>query len=369
MKVAVVGRGLMGSAAARHLTRAGQDVTLIGPSEPVNKRTHRGVFGSHYDEGRITRKNAHDPFWVEVSKASIARYAEIERTSGIRFFAETGALMAGGADWMARIDAAARAGGVESAQLDASELRDQFPFFRFPTGFTGAYEAKSAGHISPRRLVAAQTKAAEMAGARVWDVSVDAVSETADQVKIITPDGEARFDHVLVAAGGWTDHLLRRAPQLDVYQRTVALFEISQAQTARLATMPSLVYEAPEAPYLLPPIRYPDGRTYIKLGGDPADIRLPDLQAIHDWFRGGGSGEVRDQLEQMIRALMPDLEIKRVIMDACVTSWTKNRLPEISRLSERVSVCTGGNGAGAKCSDELGRRGAALICERIGEIA
>lgn len=51
----VVGRGLIGTAAARHLSHRGHRVALIGPSEPACRHRHRGPFGSHYDEGRITR--------------------------------------------------------------------------------------------------------------------------------------------------------------------------------------------------------------------------------------------------------------------------------------------------------------------------
>ncbi|WP_102107334.1 NAD(P)/FAD-dependent oxidoreductase [Oceaniglobus roseus] len=366
MRVGVVGRGLWGSAAARHLAKAGVDVTLIGPGEPADRNTHRGVFGSHYDEGRITRKNALKPFWVEVSMASIARYAEIEAESGIRFYTEAGAMMAGGAGFMAPMDEGRRLFDVPCEMLDAEGLARKFPFFRFADGVTGAYEATGAGHVSPRRLVAAQNAAAKKHGAKVLEATVTGLDESKGGVEVATDEGAHRFDRVLVAAGGWTDTVLGREKRLDVYARTVALFEVSEAEAQRLATMPSLVYEAPEDPYLLPPIRYPDGKLYVKLGGDPEDVPLDGPEAIGEWFRGGGNAEVRDHLEHMIRDLMPTLEIRSVSMSSCVTSWTHDRLPEVGHLSDRVAVCTGGNGAGAKCSDEMGRRGAALILEKIG---
>lgn len=353
----------MGAAAARHLSSQGHDVILIGPGEPADKRSHHGIFASHYDEGRITRKNATDPFWTEVSTASIARYAEIEAQSGIRFFTEAGAMMAGPADYMARVDAASGAGAL----LDAIELKTEFPIFKFPDDFTARYEATGAGHVSPRRLVAAQTEAARRNGATIVDAIVTGFKERSDHVQIVTQDETIRVDSVLVAAGYMTDMLLGRPQQLDVYARTVAFFEVGEAEITRLARMPSLVYSAPEDPYLLPPIKYPDGKTYIKLGGDPEDVELVGEAAIHEWFRRGGNADVRDRLEQMIRELMPDLVIETVTMDACVTSWTHDRKPEISTLSDRVVVCTGGNGAGAKCSDELGRRGSALLSATIGE--
>ena len=70
MRYAVLGSGLIGSAAARHLATLGHDVTLIGPGEPADWGAHGGVFASHYDEGRITRGIEFTPFWAEVSRAS-----------------------------------------------------------------------------------------------------------------------------------------------------------------------------------------------------------------------------------------------------------------------------------------------------------
>ena len=53
--VCVIGKGLLGSAAARHLAEMGLNVLLLGPDEPLVRAEHSGVFGSHYDSGRITR--------------------------------------------------------------------------------------------------------------------------------------------------------------------------------------------------------------------------------------------------------------------------------------------------------------------------
>ena len=53
---AVVGLGLVGAAALRHLSATGQHCVGVGPTEPLDWSSHRGVFASHYDSGRITRR-------------------------------------------------------------------------------------------------------------------------------------------------------------------------------------------------------------------------------------------------------------------------------------------------------------------------
>lgn len=367
MKIAVIGRGLWGAAAARHLALSGADVTLIGPSEPVDKTAHHGVFGSHYDEGRITRKNASDPYWARISIASIDRYAEIEAQSGIGFYTEAGAVLAGGADYMALVEASRAACDISCDMLDRAALAQRFAFFDFPDHFTGYHEVTRAGHISPRRLVEAQTKAAQNLGAKLLPETVDGINERPNTVEVITAHGRHSFDQVLVAAGYNTDRVLGRDAQLQVFARTIAFFEVPPAEALRLKSMPTLIYEAAEDPYLLPPIKYPDGKLYIKLGGDPDDVPLSSEKDVGDWFRSGGNRAVRDHQAGILRSLMPDLNFTSLSMGACVTSWTKDRRPEVARLSNRLSVCTGGNGAGAKCSDEIGRLGAALILEETGD--
>jgi sarcosine oxidase len=90
--VAVIGRGLMGSAAARHLAEAGRDVGLIGPDEPADRARHAGVFGSHYDSGRIARILDPQLLWARMAERAIHRFRDQEAASGIRFFSEVGAL-------------------------------------------------------------------------------------------------------------------------------------------------------------------------------------------------------------------------------------------------------------------------------------
>lgn len=92
-KYIVVGRGLMGAAAARHLARQADGVAVIGPDEPGDRKAHQGVFASHYDEGRITRTIDPDRNWALLANRSIGRYGEIARDSGVDFYREAGCVV------------------------------------------------------------------------------------------------------------------------------------------------------------------------------------------------------------------------------------------------------------------------------------
>lgn len=364
MKVAVVGKGLIGSAAARHLAKAGAEVTLIGPDEvPADYAGHAGSFASHYDEGRITRKNDRRPYFARVSAAAIARYPEIRAESGIDFYTEAGALLAGGPVYMAAVAAAREGLDIRFQTLDAAGIARLFPWLALPDGFTGNYEPRDAGHISPRRLVAAQTEAARRKGARIVSEEVVRI----DEGRVTTASRTIEADQVIVAAGGWTDSLLGREKRLAVYARTVAFHEIGPDEAHRLANMPSLVMESPDDIYILPPIRYPDGKLWLKLGGDPEDVELHGRDAINGWFRSGGSAGIGDYLTSRICEVIPGLRFESRFHRPCVTTWSENGLPEIRRLAPRLVFAAAGNGSGAKCSDELGRIAAAIALEDQGE--
>lgn len=355
MKIAIVGAGMIGSAAARHLAKAGHDVVLIGPGEPADFASHRGAFASHYDEGRITRMNDRKPFFARAAAASIRRYGEIEAESGISFFTPCGALMAGSDTAMAAIEAATENLDVVCEHLAPEALIERFAYLALPEGYSGKYEPGDAGHISPRNLVAAQQKAARRHGAErlveeARDVAPSRVKTDAQDIDV---------DEVIVSAGGWTDDLLGRKA-LDVYARTVAFHEIGPAEADRLATMPSIVMESHDDIYILPPVRYPDGKLWLKLGGDPTDDLLPDKAAITEWYRSGGDAKRGHYLTERIRGIIPGLAFESRYHKPCVTTWSHDRLPEIRRLEPGLTVAAAGNGAGAKCSDELGRMAAAV---------
>lgn len=350
MHIAVLGAGLIGSAAARHLALAGAQVTLIGPPEPLDWGRHDGVFGSHYDEGRITRGLDAMPFWATVSRASMARYDEIAELSGIPFFSRVGGLMAG----LDVSDAATGGVGVAFDRIAPIEARGHG--YHLPKTVSVLHEP-AAGHISPRRLVAAQQSICALLGVERREETVRHMSAG----RVQTEHGTYQFDQVLWAAGGFG------APQLNlplsVQARTVAFFEVSEEEAERRAGMPTLILEDGRVIdiYLLPPIRYPNKKWYFKIGGGPHDRALDTEAEMRAWYRSGGDAEAARQLAAIFRTLVPDAEILSEDMAPCVTTYTPDQLPAIGRLDAHTCVATAGNGRGAKCSDELGRLGAAAV--------
>lgn len=353
----------MGTACARHLAKAGCSVVLVGPDEPDDRARHDGPFGSFHDAGRITRAIAHDPVWSRLSTRSMARYRETERQSGIPFYTPCGGMMAGPLDgplsgFTTGFLETSQHLGLPHERLSDAELAARFPMFALPPG-AAAFDP-TGGVIDPRAMRRAHEMLARKAGAEV--IALPAV--TRDGGTVTLADGRLlSADHVILATGGWAGvaPLDTRRPAMRVYQRTVLLAEVSDEQAARLIGMPSLIYVPGDDPtdrYVLPPIRYPDGRYYLKIGGELDSPEACDGTALNAWFKTDGGTKAGEALLGDLRRLMPGLDIARTATAACAVSFTATDYPYIARLDAHVTLLTGGNGAGAKCADELGRLGA-----------
>jgi sarcosine oxidase len=373
-KYIVIGGGMMGAAAARYLSEKSDGVLLIGPSEPADYQAHQGVFASHYDEARITRRFDADALWATFASRSIDRYREIEEMSGIRFYSEVGCLFAGpqprsGADYLHRATDVARLMGHSHHRLDQAELTARFGQFSFPSHLVGYYEDANAGHINPRALVRAQSALAIRQGTKHVEAVATAIHEDERRVRVDTTVGSYEGERVLIAAGAFSNfhNLLPRPLDMRAAPRTVVFFQLDEKALSLFSAMPStIVFTQREEDhvYILPPVRYPDGKVYLKLGGDIESRSFTSVTELQTWFRTKGDPAEAGRLADIALQLMPGLAGCSTSSGACVAAFTPTGRPYAGYLpGSQVAVLTGGNFVAAKSSDELGRLGAALMSE------
>ena len=371
--LAVIGKGLIGSAALRHLTVncPDLDVCIVGPDEPVNRKAHAGVFASHYDQGRITRVLDPSPLWGALARESIARYPLIEATSGVSFHHRAGCLRATDIpERIKEIDACAATFAPPHQRLDADSCKRAYSFLSFSDDFVAWDEGGEAGYINPRQLIEAQLQAAQANGATIIREIVSAVSASEDGVEIIMRQGRRiQARRALIAAGGYSNTLLERKLALETKSHTILLAEMPSDEIERLRRMPSIIssFDHPEVQslYMLPPAPYPDGKTYIKLGGSGLEERYFDATAddreLVPWFQSDGSAVIAAALKQALHRMIPDLEAVSYKTVPCLITNSAHGNPYIdSIIGDRLYVATAGNGYAAKSSDEIGRIGAML---------
>lgn len=369
----VIGKGLMGAAATRHLAMTGDRVAVIGPDEPADRSTHDGVFASHYDEGRITRVLDPDPIWGLLAQRSLSRYREIEAASGVGFYHEVGHLMVAARprapdDYGARVQRVAHELDVVCDTLTDAELAERFGYLAFEPGVVGFHQRHTAGHVSARSQVHAQVVAAQRQGATVISQIARRARAHDDHVAVTLDNGDVvRGRTALVATGGFSNaaDLLPQPLDLTVCARTIVLMELTTADLARLEGMPSMIYrphDDTQACYILPPIRYPDGRWYLKIGGHSDDRTLDSLSELQEWFRGAGDRRAADHLTAQVHTVVPGLRPVATHTESCVTTHTPTGHVYADRLDGgRLGVLAAGNGAAAKSADELGRLGALMM--------
>jgi glycine/D-amino acid oxidase-like deaminating enzyme len=373
----VVGRGLTGSAAARHLALAGLQVALIGPEEPSSRAHHGGVFGSHYDEGRITRILDPNPVWARFAQRSIERYRPLEDFTGISFYGEVGHLAVGqdeGAsqDYLTALKQVATELAIDVEILNHSALQAHFPYFQFYENAVGLWQWQQSGYLSPRRHVQAQARAVELLGGCLVAQEVRSVEPIPGGVRVGVAGGSYTAKGAIVATGGFTHarNLLPQRLQLTIRAHTVLLAEVDGADLERLRSMPSLISKPcdPEAHfYLLPPIRYPDGHWYIKIGCSEMQTMADDLDSLQQWFKGPGTEAVADRLKARLSQILPDVQFPSCWVDTCVTTHTPTGYPYIDHLgtdrlgTTPIVTLVGGNGYAGKSADELGWVAANLL--------
>lgn len=278
-EVAVIGLGLIGSAACRYLSLSSDSVLGVGPPEPRDWKTHTGVFASHYDEVRLTRVVDKDDVWSKLAARSIESYKSVE-ASGIKFHHPVGFLRVTpfyqeqGDTLLAAYETGKRNGAAVELIESGEELKRRFPYFQFQKSHAGLVEGGGAGYVNPRALVQAQLEVAAKHDALIVTETAVSIEPTESGVIITTDSGRLlRAKKVLICADAYSNSLLpNRELALTTHLVSVLLGEVDTEEAEKLKSMPSIIWRLHNHPYFhsiyaSPPVSYPDGKRYIKIGG------------------------------------------------------------------------------------------------------
>ena len=370
----VIGKGLFGAAATRYLSQSLSGVAVIGPDEPVDPATHTGVYGAHYDEARIIHSLNDNLVWAVLTERTRRQFNTLTRQSGLSFHQPVGNLYvvspAQDHGHIPGIAAAAITFNITYEQPDHPTQQAAFPYLCFPTDCKMIWEQAPSGYFNPRTFLQAQLSLSEQQGATIIRDIATTLTEQGDTIEVTTQaGGRYQTRRVLIASGAFSNgfDFFSRDLALRLKIEFVVMAEVSPATEERLRDMPPVIYlldsPALRDAYLLPPVRYPDGKFYLKLGANTeADRYVQSLAEICDWYRAGNSDEMLPALQAALLEIMPEVEVLSWHTRRCVITRTAHGCPYIDTLVPgKLYVAVGGNGQGAQAADAVGELAAKLV--------
>jgi glycine/D-amino acid oxidase-like deaminating enzyme len=368
----VIGKGLIGSATAKHLSLSEKNVAIIGPDEPKDYEQAL-VFASHYDSGRVQRLIGHNDAMTRLNLLAVSHYPWLEAESGIKFHTDSGCLYVnptGSDSYLRNAPGKAKQFGINASFYNNSqELSVAFPEFKFPEASAGMLESSPSGHINPLLLIKAQLSVFERNGGKIFRETVMSLKFVNGIAEVETQKNKYKAKKIILAAGAFSNFygLLEQRLDITTKSEVVILARVNKEEAVRLAALPSLLYEIDtpefEGIYSTQPIQYPDGNFYLKMGCNlPEDIFFgSDLGEVQQWFRKGDSDRHIPKMRSALQTIMPNLKIEECISKRCLLPRTKkHENPYIGRVHEGLYV-TAGNGWSAMCSDGAGQLMVSLV--------
>ncbi len=367
----MVGLGLIGAATLRHLADRQPDAIVIGigSAEPANFAAHEGVFASHYDSGRITRKLDQRWEWSVLACRAIAAYPEIEARSGIKFHRPVGVVFCDSADGVAALVSVAERLGASCDFGPVATVGQPDSRLHFSPSAHVLREPAPAGHIDPRRLISAQLMIATSQGATVNRAAARRLERRGARWAILDADDRllAETTTVIIAAGPHTDELegVPVGPMLRVHRETVVMAHLGPDEARRLAGIPAGIsiidHPTYEDFYYVPPTDYPDGSVRLKMGATMHDlIDLNTATERREWMRGSSHRDELPAIRGLIEELVPGIVANRWDSTPCMITETPTRLPYLEVIDDGLVIAAGGNGYAAKSSDAIGAVAAGL---------
>ena len=204
----VVGCGGIGSAAAYWLSReAGGEVLALEQFHLGHER------GGSEDHSRIIRLSYHAPEYTALTPHTYEAWSEVEGESGARLVIKSGGLdlepVHDEPKYINQYAGAMRAAGIPHEELSAGEAMERFPQFRLDGGVRAVYQA-DAGIVDAARANATHVALARARGATVLDdTPVRSIRSVGDGVEVTTDGGSFPARRLVVAAGAWTNQVLR----------------------------------------------------------------------------------------------------------------------------------------------------------------
>jgi len=228
---AVIGLGIMGSAAAYALSRQPGSVVCFersrgGETGGSSRGTSR-IFRQAYFEGEIFK---------DLLASSMTEWAALEEIIGARLLETVGLLHIGRRDgaMLARASASAKFSGIALDDVSA-DLARRFLAFSLPAGWSAFFETGAGFIHADRALHAFRQLAARQGAELLFETPVTRLSAEPDAVIIGTQDATFQAKRCVVTVGPWLAALL---PDLKQSLEAEKKLEVTRQSVSWFATPP-----------------------------------------------------------------------------------------------------------------------------------
>jgi len=272
----VVGCGGIGSAAAYWLSReAGEEVLGLEQFALGHDR------GGSEDHSRIIRLSYHAPEYTALTPHTYEAWAEVEEESGERLVFKSGGLDLEPVEdeprYVNQYADAMRDAGIDFEELSAREVMERFPQFHLGDDVRGVYQA-DAGLVDAGRANAIHVSLARSGGATILEsTQVRGVRPAGDGVEVVTDGGTFSGRRLVVAAGAWTNRVLRHVGvelPITCTQEQVTYFRAPRLEEFSLERFPIWIWHGglENTFYGLPVYGAPGTKAGQDVGGDVVNV-------------------------------------------------------------------------------------------------
>ena len=203
VEVCIVGAGVAGLSAAWRLALDGREVLVLERFSLGHDR------GSSHGATRIFRFAYDDPTYVQLARAALPLWRDLEAACGEEVLRVTGGLDVGSPAMLDGVERALTSCGSVSERLDPKAISKRFPWLH--ASDASALYSPDTGVLAAARALDAMAVAAQSHGAKIEEgTSVERLEPGDDSVRVVAGDGsviEAR--RCVVAAGSWGPDLVR----------------------------------------------------------------------------------------------------------------------------------------------------------------
>lgn len=240
--VAIIGLGIMGSAAAFNLAARGFNVLAIEQFKPGHQN------GSSHGHSRIIRSAyAEDSSYVPLAQRSFALWRELQRKTGARLLTMTGGLDIGPAHGrlINGTIAACRTHEIDHLILSGPYASSRFPALNLTKEFA-VVQYDEAGILNPEACVDAFCNAAKDQGATLLKKTrITEIHSNNQSVTLRTQDGaEHMADQLVITAGAWVMKLVPDlSPFLHAERQVVGWFNPSHGDYFKPDRLPVFILE------------------------------------------------------------------------------------------------------------------------------